>query len=483
MNRFVMHRGQLLVALGFFLAVTLVGVPEPHARQLSLRDAMQQAVMNNPNLKAAGYEADARLQEQHSVRGRFLPVIKTSANVLYWDDKFSAGVDLSAITDILGDLAPLLPQTSQDKLANLKNSSPSIQIRDRLTYKASVTIAQPLIQLYGIYFNHAAAGGLAKAAAYDLESARLQLELEVARTYYGMLAGMRMTDSLAVALEQVGAYESQVRAFLDAGRVERNALMKVEVQQAELQKAQFAADKAVRLSRARLNVLMGQPQDTEFEPEPIRLDDEPDHPSPGPEPLSSYVDHALAKRPDLLSIRQTMNASRARRQAAISAMLPELNAVFNYDYNGGMGEIQPENQYFVGLTLSWNIWEWGASYYQVKAAESRMDQAASRLAGQSQQVELEVKSRKLDLEEALQGHGVALVQRKQAAENLRIEKARYAAGQTTTADLLQAQAIDVKSANDLILAEMKVLESRQALLVAGGYDLLDQTHYHHSRID
>ena len=35
--------------------------------------------------------------------------------------------------------------------------------------------------------------------------------------------------------------------------------------------------------------------------------------------------------------------------------------------------------------------------------------------------------------------------------------------------------IEVRSANDLILAEMNVLESRQSLLAASGYDLLEET--------
>ena len=444
-----------------------------HAEPLSLQDAMRHAVANNPSLQAAGYEVEARVEEQHSVRGRFLPVVRASANVLYWDDEASSEMDLSAITGILGDMAPLLPQSSQDKLANLQNNQPSIKIRDQLTYKASVTIAQPLIQLYGIYFSYDAAGKMAQSAAFDQKAVHLKLELEVAKAYYGLLAAIRMKDSLVVAIQQVDAYEIQVQAFLDAGRIERNAWMKVQVQRGDLQKALFATEKAIELAKARLNMLMGRPQDTAFEPLAVRLEEHSGNPTLANPPYS-YIDHALANRPDLLAIRQAAGASQARRQAAISAMLPELNAVFNFDYNGGMGSMQPETQYFAGLTLTWNVWEWGVSYYQVKAAEARLNQSSNRLETATEQVKLEIKTAKLDLEEAWRGYKVAQIQRGQSVENLRVETARYKGEQTTTADLLQAQAIDVRAANDLILAEMKVLEYRQALLVASGYDLLEQ---------
>lgn len=441
-----------------------------HADTLSLRDAMRQAVGNNPNIQAAGFEAAARVSEKHSVRGRFLPGVRTSANVLYWDDEAASQMNLSAITDILGDMAPLLPQSSQDKLANLNNNQPTIQIRDQLTYKASVTIAQPLTSLYGIYFNHRAAGRMAEAATQDVRSARLQLELEVATTYHGLLAAMGMTQTLTAALRQIDAYESRARTLLDAGRIEPNALMQVEVQRAELTRALFAAEKGVLLGKARLNMLMGRSQDTEFEPEAAT---ETKIQSGETEEFSAWLGQALEGRPDILGARQTMDASRSRRHAAISAMLPEINAVFTYDYNGGMGSIQPETQYFGGLTLSWNPWQWGASYYQVKAAESRANGAARHVEALTDRARLEVRSRLLDVDEARRGYEVVVMARGQAAENLRIETARYEAGRATTTDLLSAQAIDVRAANDLVLARMKLSESRLALQVAAGQDLLE----------
>lgn len=461
---------RIVASLAFAILLNGMASFALHAETLTLRDAMSQAVESNPNLQAAGFETAARVEEKHSVRGRFLPNVRTSANVLYWNDDASSEMNLSAITDILGDMAPMLPPSSQDKLANLQNNQPAIQIRDQLTYKASVTIAQPLIQLYGIYFSHDAAGKLAEAAAQDQRSARLQLELEVARAYYGLIAAIGMTETLTAALRQIDAYELRARTLLDAGRIEANALIQVEVQRAEMSKALFAAQKGVLLGKARLNMLMGRSQDTEFEPETTG---ETEITGDEAEAFAERLDDSLQGRPDLLAARQTVDAARSWRHAAIASMLPELNAVFTYDYNGGMGAMQPENQYFVGLTLNWSLWEWGASYYQVKAVESRADGAAHRLEALTDQARLEIRSRLLDVDEARRGYKVVVMARGQAAENLRIETARYEAGRATTADLLSAQTIDVRAANDLVLAEMKLRESRLALFVSAGRDLLD----------
>lgn len=476
MTHFVNPSPRFLAAL--VLAIVSVGLAAlpSRAETVSLREAMRRAVEGNPGLRAVSLEADARASEQRSVRGRFLPSVRAGANVLYWDDEVSSRMNLTAITDVLGEMAPLLPPSTQDSIAGLKDDPPSIHIRDRFTYKASVTIAQPLTRLYGIYFSHAAAGQAARAASHDRKAARLQLEMEVARTYFGLLAALGMQEALDVALKQVEAYRAQAGAFLDAGRIEPNAVTQVEVQAAELTRARFAADKSVALGKARLNMLMGRSQDTVFEPERMGATGQSaatDLAGDDPGEVLGGIDGLVSKRPDVLAAREMAGASRSRRHAAISAMLPEIGAVFTYEHNGGMGAIQPENQYFVGLTLSWNVWEWGASYYQVRASEAREQGAALRLDAQKDQAQLEMRSRALDVDEARRSHEVVVLERRQAAENLAVETARFEAGRATTNDLLRAQSLDVRAASDLVLAEMRVRESRLALRAAAGRDLLD----------
>ncbi len=465
MTRFATPGPRFLAALVLALGSVGLAAPPLRAETLSLREVMRRAVEGNPGLQAASLEVDARASEQRSVRGRFLPSVRAGATALYWDDEVSTAMNLTAITDVLGDLAPMLPPSTQDRIAGLKDDPPSIHIRDRFTYKASVTIAQPLTGLYGVYFNHAAAGQAARAASHDRKAARLQLQMEVARTWFGLLAALGMEEALKVALKQVEAYRAQAGAFLDAGRIEPNAVTQVEVQRAELTRALFAAQKGIALGKARLNVLMGRSQVTGFEPERMG--------APDPAASSDPVGDDPSIRPDVLAAREMVGASRSRRQAAVGAMLPEVAAVFTYEHNGGMGAIQPENQYFGGLTLSWNVWEWGASYYQVRASEAREQGAALRLDALEDQARLEIRSRELDVDEARRGHEVVVLERRQAAENLAGETARYEAGRATTADLLRAQSLDVRAANDLVLAEMKLRESRLALRVAAGRDLLE----------
>jgi outer membrane protein TolC len=447
-----------------------------HAETLSLREALQRAVEGNPGLRAASLEADARVSEQRSVRGRFLPSVRAGANALYWDDDASSRMNLTAITDILADMAPMLPASTQARLAGLKDDPPTIHLRDRFTYRATVTIAQPLTGLFGIYFNHVAAGQTAQAASHDWKAARLQLQMEVARTYYGLLAAMGMEEALDVALTQIEAYRAQAGAFLEAGRIEPNAVTQVDVQRGELMRALFAAQKGIALGKARLNMLMGRSQDTGFEPERMGAADSAASTAPvGEEPgdVLGLIDGLVAKRPDILAARQMAGASRSGRHAAISLMLPEIGAVFTYEHNGGMGTIQPENQYFVGLTLNWNVWEWGASYFQVRASQAREHGAVLRLDALQDLAQLEIRSRAMDVDEARRGHEVVVLERSQAAENLAIETARYEAGRASTTDLLGAQSLDVRAANDLVLAEMRLQESRLALRAAAGRDLLD----------
>ena len=95
---------------------------------------------------------------------------------------------------------------------------------------------------------------------------RRQVELDVSKAFHGLVAASRLLGTTKAAIAQVDAVEAQVKAFLDHGLVESNALLKVEVQKADLQKKAFQAEKGVELATAMLNLSMGRPLATPIEP-------------------------------------------------------------------------------------------------------------------------------------------------------------------------------------------------------------------------
>jgi len=458
------------------------------AQEMTLEQCMETAVAKNKELIASGYAVQVKEAEKKSMFGHFLPGVTLEGNVLVWDDEIAMGLGdsmsaLSGLFDVLGELLTnqfvqgLLSDEAKAKAAGLQSSAAEMQgmgikVRDQVTASAKVTIAQPLTQLYKVYSGYSANKSLYKAAEYDRLSTRQQLELNVTKAYLGLITATKMVETVKAGLKQVEAYEDQVKAYLDAQVVERNALLKVQVRKADIQKTLFMAEKAVKIASATLNLLMGRSLDTPLEPvieNPLSTPEKLLEPS-----LKTQQRQALNNRPELLSISAKKEAAHSGKHAAIASLVPELSAVFQYQYSYGYGATQPENVYFGGLILTWDAWDWGVEWYEMRSAEYQEKQVATLLSYAGDGIQLDIEKKRLELEEALKSQKVAEAQLEQATENLRIEQIRFDVQETTTTDLLDAQTQHLKAENDSIAAENKVRETYYELLTAMGTDLLEK---------
>jgi OMF family outer membrane factor len=455
-------------------AIAWLLVAPASAEELSLQQVMKIAIEQGKDMQASRLEVDASREDTKSMRGHFLPVVTAEANVIIWDDESTAAFDMSFLTDVLTELMSVLPPDAQARLAaSMSGGGSDMLLREQVTYGASVTVAQPLSQLYQIYYGYKAKDELHQVAKQQHISARHKLEMDIAKTYLGLLTAQRMVETSEAALAQVEEYERQVQAFLDVDRVERNALMKVQVQKAEIQQGMFAARKGVRLAKAMLNLFMNRPLESPITP----IEDDLNlsmAESLLDISLTGQRNLAMKHRPEIKAAQHGAVAANAGKHAAIGDMLPQVSAMFKYDYKGGMGSMQKENEYYGGVMLSWNVWEWGATYYKLTAAQKRERKAEIQASGARDQIMLDVTAKRLELEEALESLKAAVVKDDQARENLRLEKARYEADQTTTADLLTAQTLALSAENDLTVKQLAVLQNSIALKLAMGRDALDE---------
>ena len=434
--------------------VVLCGLLAPGASALaaptSLAACLRLATDNWHLLKAAKHESAAGQAERNAVRGHFLPQLRLESSLMFWDQRRD-------MMDVKNDLAPLLGQvgtvlndlsphleaqlTSDAARQAYKNLSGAMQglgsaegqnkLQDQLlthkkvTWTNTLSVAQPLTQLYAISSGYKARDEQLRSRREDERSAAHDVELTVVRSYYGLIAAARAQETTAAAIKQVEAIEKQVQSLLDQGLVERNALMKVQVQKAELRKTLFSVRMNEKLARAALNMLMGRALDAALDPEPQPLDEQAGADTASMD-LGAQTELALKARPDLLSADHLQNAARYGRHAAIGAMLPELSAVFLYENKHGLGSMaSPKNQYYGGLNLTWTFWEWGAEYYKVVAAQETEAKARESLLALRDAISLDVETKRLALEEAQEVLAVTRTARLEARENLRIEASRY----------------------------------------------------------
>ncbi len=442
----------------WLVLLLLVHAPA-YAESFTLESSLARAVEHNRSLKASEEEAQARHDEARSLFGRFFPMARVEVNAMVWDSDNEYNFDLSEYEQLFGQMMG----------TPVAMPPMSMVVRNQVTVKSQVMLIQPLIQLYKIYEGYQARRAMSEAGRYDVQNERRKLEQEVTQTYFAYLGAQQMVDSVKQALVQVQTFEKQTQDYLDAGLVEREALLKVQVQREELLQAQAQAEKGVKLSRAMLNMYMGRDL---HQPIEAAYEKSPDPQTNLAHSLKAQQAVAMDKRPDLLSARSQRRAAKGAYNAAIGEMLPELNLVGAYTNNQGMGDMMLDNEFFGGLMLTWNAWEWGATYYQVKSAKARHRKAVKMIEAAEEGIRLEVEQKRLELEEAIQSHKTAEAKLALAQESLRLEQNRYETQQASAADLVSAQTGELRARNDQTVAAMKVEVARRALLLAQGQDLL-----------
>ena len=145
-------------------------------------------------------------------------------------------------------------------------------------------------------------------------------------------------------------------------------------------------------------------------------------------------------RPELAAARARVEQARAGVRVATSQMLPEVNAIFRMEHVEGV-HFQPRNAWFVGAQLSWNIWEWGSSYYAIDAARARARQAEAAETRAEEGLRLEALQAEVEVDTAAAQLRVAQTTVTQAEQNLEIVERRFAQQAATSTDVLDAQAL------------------------------------------
>ncbi len=462
---------------------TLAHAAEPPAttaetstqRALSLDDVLREAMENNANLKAEALAADALEAEKDAMAGHFGPVLRAEANAFLWNSDNIYDFDTSGFNALFQQMG-----------APVGTAVPpiSVTVRDQFMANVSLMAIQPLMQLFQITHGHRAKTAMFEAAQHDATAARHALQHQIVQAFYGNLGAAEMLGTVAKAEQQIAAFETLTRNYVAAGLIEKDALLKIQVQKEELAKSRLMAEKGVKLTRAQLNMLMRRPiaaplavtcDACSAEAQRNAATTPNTTTNPAPSDLATLQDAAVKNRPELLAARAKRRAADAGHSAAIGKLLPEINLVARYNHNEGMGDFALKDEGFGAIMLAWNFWDWGANWNEMKAADIRKAEADARIAAAEDGMRLLVEQRTLELEEAQKQRDVATAAVALAEENLRLEENRYNVQQTEAADLISAQTSLVRARNDRTLAVMQVELARRALALATGRDLLDTT--------
>lgn len=428
---------RFLYSLMFSAGAFLLCFAPAHAQEVfSMEDAVLYALKENRGIDSAYSSAEAAESARKSARGAFGP----SLSVNYQANKRSK---------------------EPDYYGGLKGS--------KETYNMEARLEQPLFTGFSLLANYQKASLQEEQAQAERRYVELNTIGLVQENFLALLSAREMVRSAQDSLDRLNTQLTITRQFYDVGLRPRLDVLQAETDVASAEDTLLQAQNTLDTQQTRLNTLLNLPLEArvdyvgalEFIPFAATLED--------------CLDRSYRLRPDVYIARKTVEISYKDKLSAASNFYPQIYGYVSAESQGDTWRAAGSNTvdtnysaWNVGATGTWNLFEWGQSYYRTQQASHLISKVKADEEELLQQVAYEVKSDLLKITEAAKRIKVAEYGLEQAQEAFRMAQARYEAQVGTNIDVLTAQASLTQAEAYLTSARADYLSSLSKLYISMG---------------
>jgi outer membrane protein TolC len=288
------------------------------------------------------------------------------------------------------------------------------------------------------------------ASRDDLKKAETQAALDVHTLYFGILIArlqkLAAEQQSVYAAEQLRESEEDVRN----GAALRVAAIQGRANVLESQQAVLTADLQIADLTTELNDLLGLPLDT-------RLELDPAVPASFDQrPREEYVRTAWSANPEILAAGEAVRKARAGVTLGKTAYIPDITAYARHSYQDGVPFLVRNFGTF-GVTLNWEVFDFGGRRAAVHEREAQLAQAEENLQRLKEEVAVGIVRRyhKVQQTRSLVEVANQVVSLRQEGE--RVAGNQLAHGVVLVSERRQATAATYKAQADLLQARLGYL--------------------------
>jgi len=421
-------------AAALALVLALWSVAGQAQEPLTLPQALRQALTANPTVASQAVELERQRLERQIARGERAPSLELEASYA----TYSHPTLVTSIREA-GVFPPL----------------------DRDIGRVGLVLDLPLYAGGRLLAGESLALHRHEAATHGLAGAEQDLLYDVTATYVKALHLRDLQRSSRARIAALEREESHLEAQLAQGRVARLDLMRLQTQLSESRHDLLVLEQAERDARSLLAALLG-----EDGPLPPLADS-----VSGPVNLPTTREEALARargrRPDLLRAEALARAASDQVDIAVGERRPRVSLVGQVQESAG-SDWRGYDDAQIGVQVSLPVFDGSIRRRRVdqaRLAQRRstleVEQAGLRIATEIEQSHGAMSTSRARLTVAEQGE-------QEAIESLRVETARYHAGESTISDLLDADAAYWRAVTDRLQAGYDLVTSQARLLHATG---------------
>ncbi len=421
------------------------------SEEIDLRSAVEQALHNNLNIQLRREDVSIAEGALLTAEGKFDVYINAEA---YGRSEERTPLFIGGATQEDSGLwnaeASKLFSTGTSLNLGWNNSSFNSNASGLLldpSYNSGLTLGlrQPLLRGFGVEVQTAQVQSSQKqlaAASFQVSSEAANLAADVKMAYWSLVFARQDIDVQKLSLTLAKRLLQETETKINAG-----SLAEVEIYQprsgvARREEQLISAERAVGVAEDQLKLLLNSDQWLiSFVPtdqpatEPVILD------------LPTIIDNALQNRPDIKAADLLIEAARFEEKKAKDDVRPDLSLVGDIGLTGTADDYgdsldnnlrDPDNLWQVGVTFSMPLENRGAKgyYQQAKASYHRAKTSAELL---RQQIRKSVRTTVRDVQLAIKALEATRKTSLASKKSLEAEQAKFAAGRSTTLDVLIAQ--------------------------------------------
>ena len=416
----LLARGQNIAALSPVPAVEQPAEQAANIPELTLEEALRQAVANNSSLKNASLETRRAADDLAAQRTRRFANAQLTALGAQLITRPSVTFPEGSL-GIYNATGPI-PATNQ-----------KIEIARKPAGTVNVSVAQPLSTQYQLHLQLKALELGLEGTRQDQKKMRLEVVDSVRRAYYVVVEAQSALNSLQASLPYYR--ESQRLAFENRGKetILESDLLNANAQLLKIQNAISDASDKVASAGEQLNDLIGRDIHTQFRAAAIG---EADSDLATPEAMEA---HALESRPDVkkakLQVQQAAYDARAKK----AEYIPDVSLAFDYYTTANFENVLPSNIGTVGLLLRWEPWDWGRKHQEYAEKRTKEEQARVGVDATKRAVLLEVRNACRQLENTRRQLTLSDASERAARQKLKEVQEQVRREAALSRDLLQAQ--------------------------------------------
>ncbi|MDO9106811.1 MAG: TolC family protein [Methylovulum sp.] len=432
--------------IGCLISTTAYAAP-PTA-PLTLPQAIDYALVNNPELNIMQSRIEQAQNQLGLAMANYYPQVKLGLSYQHSDNPAEA-------------FAMVIAQRRLDFAGTDFNHPGGVD-----NYRPQITASYSLYR--GGQDTHQAQAAELGIETSELEKSavRNRLVSNITAAYYGQLAAV---DAHAVSQRSVEAVQSELQQSqfrYQAGTVLKSDVLSLQVQVAEAKEADIQTANAIEMANTMLKTLLGMSAD---EPLPIKETLAQALPKT-PAKFSTLLTQALTQHPELQAAEKRVAIAGQQLAAAKGAYLPRADAYVSYGSNSNNLEYSTNrDNVSVGVQVEVDVFNGFATQEKVKKAGHELAVAQEAARQSRLQIENELKSAQLKLQEALNRADVAAVSVQAAEEALRLINEQRQAGVVTVTRYIEAEVARDKAHTRQISARFDALRADAELKQATGY--------------